>query len=603
MTNFSKQQKELTASEFISSYKTPNCFVEDAILIDKLVLKSQDYSFKNGFFKNVTFKDDIQIQNCNLNDGLKFVNCQFDKRVIFLNCLSNKSDFDFLPGDKSLEFVDCTINEIGIQDCRLEGGVVFYNSNLDVLNAYGTHVTVGGGLDFSKTSIVNKSINVSNCNFKGQISLSEGVFNGYIRFENNITSSYDFSFSSFSKNIFIWAGFCKSIIFYQSKFEDDFNLQVVKIDGSLSIIECSFKKIFRIELDELNGNIRGFLKSIYLSQSDFLNVFSLKQFKSDRTSIKKIDLIFQNLNGSFLIDDISIDEMHISGYNTSSRLVLENVVLNNLYLEKFRNAGSIDFINVRPGETESQIGIQSSILGSFAFVNCQLMKFKTINIHDSIFDQVISSGTKWFDFKHIIHSIDTPKVNWFKRVWQCFKMLFHNLPDDNLEVQKLYQIREIFRQLKVSMDKQGNRIQGLYFQSQEFIAYQKELKLTHSIYMSERLILSSNKSNSHGQNWLKPIILGVLFTLVLFTLMVYSMNPNLSITAPWNSDFISTFQVYNEYINSIPELFNPTFRLDLVFQKQVHELDFWTYFIALVQRISISYFIFQTISAFRKYLK
>ena len=81
------------------------------------------------------------------------------------------------------------------------------------------------------------------------------------------------------------------------------------------------------------------------------------------------------------------------------------------------------------------------------------------------------------------------------------------------------------------------------------------------------------------------------------------MNVNLEIRFPWNCDFGRTFDIYWEYFKGVPDLFNPTFRLDLVFPKHIQQFTLATYLLALIQRISVSYFIFQTISAFRKYIK
>lgn len=606
MSNSFQEKKETTAAEFISNFSNVSVSLDNLVIPDGVTLTSLVYKVEKLFLKDIQFKGQLFFDGCDLKDGIKFINCEFENFLVFQRCLTNKSDYKFLPGDKSIEFVNCKINfHLDIRNCKFEGGIVFNNCILEKAYFEQLAVSFGGGIEFRNKTEVNQSIHISNCNLlKGSISHYESTFKGGLRFENNAVGSYEFSFSNFLNNIFIWAGYCNSINFYKSQFEDDFNLQAVKVSDELSIIENVFKKSFRIHLDEESGGKRGNLNHVYLSQTDFQNDFTLKQFNSRKTAINKINLNFLNLSGSFHFDDILVEQLCISGFNQNSRLVLDSVVLNELWLEKFRNSGSIDFINVRPDEAKnSQIKIKSSILGSFAFVNCQLNKYKEINIQNSVFDQVISSGTKWFDFRHVRNSSKPSKINWIERTYGNLKMLFLNLPDHNVEVKKLYQIREIFRQLKVSMDKQGNRIQGLFFQSQEFIAYEKELSLTHCFYKPERLILWSNRSNSHGQDWLKPLFLGVIFTGLWFVSMVISMNNNLELRFPWNSNFLTTYKIYTEYFMGFPDLFNPTFRLDLVFPKHIQEFTFATYCWALVQRISISYFIFQTISAFRKYMK
>lgn len=46
---------------------------------------------------------------------------------------------------------------------------------------------------------------------------------------------------------------------------------------------------------------------------------------------------------------------------------------------------------------------------------------------------------------------------------------------------------------------------------------------------------------------------------------------------------------------------NPAFRLKYVFEGKDFFYTFGSYFWALIQRISISFFIYQTVTAFRKY--
>lgn len=630
MTSPAIEKKQTTAAELITNFQNVSVSLSNIVVADNLYLTKDNYITEKLFLKDILFKGQVFFKNCDIKDGIKFLNCEFDDLLVFRECITNKSDFKFLPGDKSIEFVNCKIrNQIDIRFSKFEGGLVFNNTFIE--KAFFEQIIVfnGGGLEFRNKTSLNHSIWVSNCNFlKGGVRFAESVINGHLRFENITIGTYDFTFSKFSKNIFIWAGFCRSFTFYQSQFEDDFNIQAVKVTDELSVIECDFKKLFRIELDEKNGNKQGIINHLYLSQTNFLDTLSLTQFSEKKAAIDKITVNFKNLTGSFHFDDLLIKQLNISGFNKDSRLVLNNVILNGLWLDKFRNSGSIDFINVRPDRTNSKIRFISSILGSFAFINCKLNAYQKFEIRDSIFDQVVSSGTKWFDYNQIsgkaksrnrrwqdilslytsifFRTLKNPKLKlkkWLNSQLFNIKMLYNNLFQENNEVKRLYQIREIFRQLKVSMNKQGNRIQGLFFQSQEFTTYEKELKLTHQIWTPERLILWSNQSNNHGQNWIKPLFLGVLFTFLWFIFMVISMNPNLELRLPWNCNFLATYYIYSDYFKGIPDLFNPTFRLDLVFPAQSNAFTFATYFWALIQRISISYFIFQTISAFRKYMK
>ncbi len=590
--------------DFIKILDAKDTFVSDLKVTYRQKFTQSNYSAQSAIFKDCHFEGKLMFHNCEIHDGIRFINCQFDEGVEFLGCSSKKIAYIFLSGDKSIEFIDCKINSrMNIRDTIFDGGFNFVNSTLEDFHCYSFRVSKGGGIELRNNTNVARSLFVSNCNLKnGRIIFYHVMIAGHLRFENNVIGGYDFSFSKFSKNIFVWAGNCNSIIFYQSHFDDDFNIQVVKVKQSLSIIECQFKKVFKIELDDKNDGFQGYLNSLYMSESEFLNAFKLYRFSHSNIAVAKIDLVFTNLSGSFHFDNIAVNELNISGYNKNSRLVIDEVNVQRLSMNRFRNSGSIDFIKVNPMDGESELCINHSILGTFSFVNCRVNAFQKFVVDDSVLDLVVSSGTKWFDFKQIAENYGFKRKNWFVRKWNDVRYIFQGVQGSE-DSNRLYQIREIFRQLKTAMDKQGNRIQALFFQSQEFQAYKRELELSHEIYRPERLIIWSNASNSHGQNWIKPIGLGVVVTVIIFVLMVYSMNERLAIHLPWKSDYTDTLRIYATYIKSLPELFNPTFRMNLVFPKHVHEFTFMTFVWALVQRISISYFIFQTISAFRKYIK
>lgn len=593
----------LSSVDFIKELNNSKAKISDKSIEERITIKQQEYKCDSLFIIDVHFKDDVYLSRCDINNGIKFVNCEFDRFFVFDSCYSRNRNYDFLRGDLSVEFINCKINfQLDVRFCKLEGGFAFNNCQLSKVDFQQIHINSTGGIEFTDGTNINSSLFISNCNFaKGRFAFLESTMVGPIRFEHNAIGSYSFSFSKFIKNIFIWSGYCNDITFYDSHFEDDFNIQVVKTSKSISIIQCHFKKIFRIELDEANDSKKGFINSLYISNSNFKDAFKLLQYKEHKLPINELNLVFANLNGSFHIDDVIINELNLSGFNKESRLVLDNVILNNLSIQKFRNTGNIDFINVRPANELSIFKVVSSILGAFSFINCNLDNYTEIVIKDSELDEVISSGTKWFDFKKLIK---TPvNKNRCERIISNLKMLVMKIPNSDLEVQKLFQIREIFRQLKSSMNKQGNAIQGLFFKSQEYEAYQRELKLTHHILKPERLILEANRSNNQGRHWLKPIGLAIIFTSVLFVLMVFSMNPLLGIHWPWETDFEKTLQIYSDYIRGMPNLINPTFRLNLVFPEHAVEFTFWTYFWSMIQRVCISYLIFQVVSAFRKYFK
>jgi hypothetical protein len=139
------------------------------------------------------------------------------------------------------------------------------------------------------------------------------------------------------------------------------------------------------------------------------------------------------------------------------------------------------------------------------------------------------------------------------------------------------------------MERQANRIQALQFKQYEMQAYKEELKRTKRFYNRERIVLWANQSNNHGQNWVKPILLATGFSFILISFILFSVS------GEWWS-----FEAIVEHIQHYPRMMNPAFSLENIFGGD-NTFSFWTNFWALLQRVLMSFFIYQTVVAFRKY--
>ena len=141
------------------------------------------------------------------------------------------------------------------------------------------------------------------------------------------------------------------------------------------------------------------------------------------------------------------------------------------------------------------------------------------------------------------------------------------------------------------MERQANRIQALQFKQYEMQAYKEELKRTKRFYNRERIILWANQTNNHGQNWTKPILLAIGFSLILISFTTFSVYED------WWS-----LEVIKENIKHYPRMMNPAFSLKSIFGESKN-FSFGANLWALLQRISMSFFIYQTVVAFRRYGK
>lgn len=163
--------------------------------------------------------------------------------------------------------------------------------------------------------------------------------------------------------------------------------------------------------------------------------------------------------------------------------------------------------------------------------------------------------------------------------------------------------RETFRIIKHQFENQGNSIDATWYKQLELKAYLKEvwnniLKIDFPFEkkrFSELISLFLNLiSNRYGTSWLLGIIFTSLISITLFIIAFHfsgigSFNVNGQTTA-FFFDFINPLHNLN-YINNYVQDFN---------QKAESS---WFYVVDFVARISISFGLYQTVQAFRRFGK
>ncbi|ASB50346.1 hypothetical protein CDL62_14940 [Alkalitalea saponilacus] len=94
-----------------------------------------------------------------------------------------------------------------------------------------------------------------------------------------------------------------------------------------------------------------------------------------------------------------------------------------------------------------------------------------------------------------------------------------------------------------------------------------------------------------------------MLTLVFFCLIVVGLSEKLTYLFNLNIDsIVFTWNELTRHSYAIPLLLNPVHELRLIFP-EYENISFYVYLIDYFQKIVIAFFIFQVISAFRKYMK
>ncbi len=169
------------------------------------------------------------------------------------------------------------------------------------------------------------------------------------------------------------------------------------------------------------------------------------------------------------------------------------------------------------------------------------------------------------------------------------------------------QKRELYRQLKFASDKQGNRFDFLKFKSLEMRYFKKEsfegVKWWKRLFEKDRFILIAGMTNNYGQNWYKPIIISIPFSLLFYCIIIVDNTKGLSFCPnfTWNSIKYTFGEIWNQS-KVFWQLLNPTHNLNKIFEDE-NNLTSASFVFSYLQKISIAFFGYQAISAFRKFNK
>ena len=147
--------------------------------------------------------------------------------------------------------------------------------------------------------------------------------------------------------------------------------------------------------------------------------------------------------------------------------------------------------------------------------------------------------------------------------------------------------RETFRIIKDQLIRRNNKIEALYYQGLEMMAYKAELALENG-RDQEKILMWLNMSNNYGQNWVKPATLILIFNLFFPALINFSQG--------------NCICEYTNYSSLYWQLLNPTCQIQNLFDVGT-TINSSTYFLFFMSRLFLAYFIYQTISAFRKHSK
>lgn len=532
--------------------------------------------------KDCIFNEPVIFENVDFNCGVKFINCKFKKTLSINECKSNNYDQEFNFDGYHIEFKKTEIE-----------GLYFNGSNV-----------IERGVRISEKSIINRlqvrsiyskmgsfAINgstIENLFDVSQAKLTNGlevrknsIINSKVRFDNVTAGSITFTESTFNTDVHIWAGKIGSLIFNDGLFKDDLFITAVPISGSMTIIGTEFKKSINFKLQDDTNNKTGSLEQIYISSGKFNEQFVVN---GSNEKISNLTVKFsKQLEGALYFNSCNIQETKLSGDNHNGNIVFNHSNFNKLSFDFFSNYSTISIISAKAFGENSELTIQHSNLGKSQFFNTFFNTFESINIYNSVLIDIVVANVKWFNDK--------------------------NLNSKTVETSPDYaQKKEIYRQIKFALERQGDRISSLKFKALEMNAYKKELFATvenryRRIFNGNRFILWIGQTNDFGQNWIKPILFAIGFGILFHFLIVIGLSDKLSYLPNLNIEsFLLTCNEYWDNFNALPQLMNPIHILKRIFPN-AKDISFTVYLLDYSLKIILAFFIYQVISAFRKYMK
>ncbi len=570
----------MTATDFIAVFNlgVAGEYHPDEEVIDGPVnFNSQNFRCDSARISNTKFKEHVRITEITLNSEFVFRNCTFLNGISFERITKNSTN----SGDYAqINMVGCEIFfSLNIQNCSgLDEVSVDLSKRID-------HLNFNNNTNIDYVSIISNNqiqrIRVFNCNNINAFSLHHSKLSSFRILRSKIGS----------------------ISISHNSFDDQIELRGIESSEIISLISNEVEN--RIELRETIKTPR-----LQIEDNQVKNEFTLLSSRETRIGVIQIsggnyghgfqimglqnvvtirEIIFSSSIrnvGLFSLTNLSLERVIIEGTIKNASLLLLNIDIMILWIRNFFNYSEVSLSEVRaPSSPDSELRITNSNLGGMELNSVDLRGFSRVEITSSFIANIKTILIQWFEFSLLNSQLQIiPRLN-----------------------------REVYRQLKQAMSLQGDTVNALKFKSLEMEQYHEQIMIEKPLNridswheVGDRFSIFINRlSNKNGLDWTRSaglIIVITLFFFVLFTAIHFtelSTRPTLS-----SLECKHFFDVLINNNHIFWGLLDPTQKVkDVLAAKEGESISGWIYFLFSLHRIILAYLIFQTIAAFRKYLK
>lgn len=586
--------------QIYDSFKQEFPVISDQTILGDILIDQERYACLGLKFTNCEFKGEVKFDSVNIKFGVRFIDCVFEKNCVFIKLYQKDIKEGFNDDNNGIYFKNSTNNKaIIIHNSKIERAVRF--DNQESLKDLSLANVEAHGVDIIESKIGGLDIDSLETKIGFRIEKSE--VSGQGRYFGCSGGGITFMSTKFERDQYLRTNSVQSIVTNDGVFQDELIIKACPADN-YTFYGTDFKKGVNITAVDGNNPVT-ILKSFYIKNCNFQGGLSFIGNKGKAmllSNLEKLTIICSNLLlGNITFEHTDIYELSISGTNTAASISFRNGAFKTVRLDYLINQGKLYFADIECLDRNgSSLSIAKTSLGSAILLNVNLLHFESVIIKHSHLTDMIFTDVKWFNLNQL-----NPRATFTDEINVDLIYHFKKKKSDFRGWALIKTNKEVYRQLKYTALKLGDSVQSLVFQGQEMKLYKDELDFYRWDRLStgNKAMMWLNQSNDYGNAWLKPVLILLALNLGFYGVITILQSGEYYLLPSCNKvDIVRTWQLLSTHFDAYWYLLNPIRKLnDLYADKKV--FSSWTVFWDYFDRIIVSYFIFQVVSAFRKYTK
>lgn len=302
---------------------------------------------------------------------------------------------------------------------------------------------------------------------------------------------------------------------HRTFFKDCYFLKGIDISGLNSqegfvLNNCKVRGDFTLE-----GELKELILIASYINNAVLNIKTNFIFSRGKDSVYLGNLsIYNNSIEKILqLNNCIIGNLNIGYVNIKSEIEIFNSQINTVEIINIRNNGNIRFLNCKSfpiKNKKSEFKLIESNLGKCEFFQFDFASYDEVNIINSVLIDCLFIDCIW--------------TNNIKSYYPDQKDTYNNILhwQANLHLKNK---REVYKQLKYALSKQGDAINEHMFHGFEMDTYNASLdKWNYKNLATKTILTLSSLTSNYGQSLLRPILTLIIVNGILFSVLNYFLN-------------------------------------------------------------------------------